>query len=124
MKSYIIAAIQDEIIFFFELKDRMFSLGDAYPFIARVQRYGATTGVILSTDGVAKEVQRFLREQSGARNKDFYAISSEDDIRTMIPKISNERAKLSATYGLREAFEPVGVDRTPILNAWFEKRIF
>jgi hypothetical protein len=44
----------------------MFGLGDAYPFTARVQRYGAHAGLIISTEGIAEEVQKFIKEQAGS----------------------------------------------------------
>jgi hypothetical protein len=47
---------------FFELKDREFGLGDAYPFVTRMQRYGADGGVIVSTERVADEVKGFIAE--------------------------------------------------------------
>ena len=57
----IIAEVQGHRMFF-ELKDREFGLGDAYPFVTRMQRYGADGGVIVSTERVADEVKGFIAE--------------------------------------------------------------
>lgn len=50
---------------FFELKDREFGLGDAYPFAYRLSRYGGSFGVIVTTDKIADEAKRFFQEQGG-----------------------------------------------------------
>jgi hypothetical protein len=115
----IIAKVGNESIFF-ELKDRMFGLGDAYPFTARVQRYGASAGVIISMDGIAQEVERFLTEQ--ARGQVIYQISGDKEVKTKIPSMLTERAKVSAISTIREVFMPAGIDPTPVLSVWSRKR--
>jgi hypothetical protein len=117
----IIAIVYGQRIFF-ELKDREFGLGDAYPFIARVQRYGASAGVIISMDGVAQAVQEFLRGPRGPLDQSFYTISGAEEAEMAIPIILTERSKMSAIYALGEAFSSVNLDFAPILNTWFERR--
>lgn len=50
---------------FFELKDREFGIGDAYPFAYRVDRYQGRIGVIATTDKVSTDAKKFLNEQEG-----------------------------------------------------------
>lgn len=48
---------------FFELKDREFGIGDAYPFAFRVERYQGRLGIIATTDKVSVDAKKFLNEQ-------------------------------------------------------------
>ena len=71
---------------FFELKDREFGLGDAYPFAARVPRYGGDFGIVLSTDGIAEEAKRYLQE--GAKRKpEFFILDSSKAIQAELPEV-------------------------------------
>lgn len=117
----IIAKMGNQSIFF-ELKDRTFGLGDAYPFTARVQRYGASAGVIISMDGIAEEVQRFLAEQARSLGQAIYTISGEKEVKTKIPTMLNERAEASAIDTIREVFMRVNIDPTAVLDVWLKKR--
>jgi hypothetical protein len=49
-------------IWIFELKDRTFSAGDAYPFNYRRSRYGADGAFIVTTDHVASDARRVFDE--------------------------------------------------------------
>ena len=51
-------------LWIFELKDREFGAGDAYPFNYRMARYAANRGVIVTTDKVSKDAKRVLEELS------------------------------------------------------------
>lgn len=51
---------------FLELKDREFGLGDAYPFASRVDRYGGSFGVVISTESIGNEPRKYLRMNSAA----------------------------------------------------------
>jgi hypothetical protein len=116
----IVAKVQDQTIFF-ELKDRVFGLGDAYPFTARVQRYGANTGVIITMEDVAEEAQKFLREQSRSLDNRIHTISGESEIRTKIPLILKGIARSAAAEIFNAAFMHSSIDPSSILNAWFAR---
>jgi len=117
----IIVTVRNQSIFF-ELKDRMFGLGDAYPFTARVQRYGANAGVIISMEGVADEVGKFLSEQSRSLGRAIYAIAGEREVRTEVPAMLLERAQLSVAEGLKEVFYDMGLNPAPIFEVWSKKK--
>jgi hypothetical protein len=51
-----------EEVWIFELKDRTFSAGDAYPFNYRRARYEATKAFIVTTDEVASDAKRIFDE--------------------------------------------------------------
>ena len=53
---------------FFELRDREFGLGDAYPFSFRIERYGGDVGVVVTTESVADEADKFFEEQKRRGN--------------------------------------------------------
>lgn len=117
----IIARVHGQVIFF-ELKDRMFGLGDAYPFTARVQRYGAHAGLIISTEGIAEEVRKFIKEQSRSLERSVYTISSEAEVRKDVPRIVNEIAMSAVIESFKRMFIRVDLDPTPILREWTNKR--
>ena len=64
----VIAGIQGTLMFF-ELKDREFGLGDAYPFNYRVARYGGEIGIVLTCDKVAQDAKTFFEEQTKLRRR-------------------------------------------------------
>lgn len=115
----IVAEIQGQSIFF-ELKDREFGLGDTYPFTARVQRYGARAGVIISMDDIAEEADKFLSEQSRSLGRPIYTMSGDSEVRTLLPSILRERAKSSAIESIKRVFRVAGVDPSPIMTTWAE----
>ena len=117
----IIARIHGQVIFF-ELKDRMFGLGDAYPFTARVQRYGAHAGLIISTEGIAEEVKKFIKEQARSLERSVYTISSEAEVRKDVPRIVDEIATSAVIESFKRMFIRGDLDPTPILREWSSKR--
>jgi hypothetical protein len=54
---------------FFELKDREFGLGDAYPFVYRLTRYGGLVGIIATMDKVSSDARLFFDED--VQRRDF-----------------------------------------------------
>lgn len=108
-------------IIFFELKDRMFGLGDAYPFTARIQRYGAHAGLIISTEGIAEEVQKFIDEQARSLGRRVHTISGEAEARKNVPLIVNEMAKSAVFEAFKRMFSNIDVDPTPIVREWSSK---
>jgi hypothetical protein len=62
----IVFGLRDDV-FFLELKDRAFGVGDAYPFNYRLQNWGGTFGIVFSTDRVAEEAKAvFARDPETA----------------------------------------------------------
>lgn len=118
---------------FFELKDREFGLGDAYPFVYRVSRYGGSLGVVVTTDKVAKDAKKFLKE--GIRTTglpglpvpafpviDFRTIEGESNIPKGVNDLVNELAK-SAVLTLVSRFGEFGLNVEPVVQAWLDAQI-
>jgi hypothetical protein len=116
----IVAHIQDQVVFF-ELKDRAFGLGDAYPFTARVQRYGANAGVIISMEGIAEEASKFLQEQARSLQSTIYTVAGEREVRAKVPEIVSRTAESAFIEAFQNLFQWSNVDVSPILRAWANK---
>ncbi len=107
---------------FFELKDREFGLGDAYPFAYRVTRYGGTFGVVVSTDRVADEAKKFFDEQRPNMGTRIEVMegppqSIEDGIPMLVDRLSR-----SGVYQLLyELADPLEINFTPFLQAWMDR---
>jgi len=114
---------------FFELKDREFGLGDAYPFVYRVSRYGGNWGIVVTTDKVAKDAKKFLEEQGGRtamlpgpQPVGFKTIEGENKIPQGISDLVNELTK-SAVLRLVSHFGEFGLSVEPVVAAWIDARI-
>lgn len=109
---------------FFELKDREFGLGDAYPFVYRTTRYGGTVGIVITMDKVSADAKRFFEEETQRRESPIKIryLEGPEQIRKEIPKIVEEIALLQA----RRIVEPfsfrTGFDLWPIVEYWFEHK--
>lgn len=103
---------------FFELKDREFGLGDAYPFSSRVQRYGGTAGVVISTEGVAEEVKKFLGEQQRTAPQRMYTIERDSDLEPELRRILDLLSHMAIRRTLSLVFEQVGLSIGPLVDAW------
>jgi hypothetical protein len=66
---------------FFELKDKMFSLGDAYPFGAKLPIIQAQHSIIVTTDQVGNDVKRHFEAARAGEKKAraSFIIYEEDD---------------------------------------------
>ncbi|GAW91316.1 hypothetical protein [Calderihabitans maritimus] len=53
--------------FFLELKDREFGLGDAYPFLFRITRYGGKLGIVVTMDKVSTDAKKFFEKETRRR---------------------------------------------------------
>jgi hypothetical protein len=114
---------------FFELKDREFGLGDAYPFVYRVSRYGGNWGIVVTTDKVAKDAKKFLGEQGGRtailpgpQLVGFKTIEGENKIPQGISGLVNELTK-SAVLRLVSHFGEFGLSVEPVVAAWLDAQI-
>jgi len=109
---------------FFELKDRDFGLGDAYPFLYRLERYGGSMGVVISTDHVAEEVKRFLQErQAGVRQAPVEVIEEGDSIPSLLPRLVDRISTVPANRIIQEFAEPFGVDPLPLFREWLVRAV-
>jgi hypothetical protein len=105
---------------FFELKDREFGLGDAYPFAYRVSRYGGAFGVVVTTDRVADEAKRFFEEQTRNMGAQIYTIEGAEAIEREMPALIDRFSRSGVLQLLVELAEPLALDPLPILNAWMD----
>lgn len=114
----IVASINGVTVFF-ELKDREFGLGDAYPFSSRVQRYGGDVGVILSMDRVAEEVVKYLNEQRGPT---IHALAGMGKIESDLRKVLEGIAVNAVLYSVSMLTARSRVDVKPLLQEWMRHR--
>lgn len=107
---------------FFELKDREFGVGDAYPFLYRIERYGGSYGVVLSTDRIAEEVKKLFSERGpGIRSVPIKTAEGVDSIKTDLPKLINKFSQVPAISVISELSESIGINLVPILHSWMNK---
>jgi hypothetical protein len=114
----IIAEIHGQKVFF-ELKDREFGLGDAYPFNSRMQRYGADGGVIVSTERVAEEVKQFLNEQQALP---ILPIEGTEEVDSTLSSFVNRLSKAMAVRLAGKLFMLVELNIEAIVRAWIDGR--
>jgi hypothetical protein len=101
----------------FELKDREFGLGDAYPFAYRVERYGGQVGIVVSTDRVAEEAEKFFQEQRSKAAASIETLSGariESGVRNLIDKYS----RLGVQRMLTNLSGPLGLNIAPLVSNW------
>ena len=106
---------------FFELKDREFGLGDAYPFAYRVSRYGGRYGVIVTTDKVADEAKKFFEEQSKDMRGGIIPLEGVIAAEERMPQMIDHFSRTGILQLLRQLTETWAIDPTPILTAWMDK---
>ncbi len=106
---------------FFELKDREFGLGDAYPFAYRVSRYGGAFGIVITTDKVADEAKKFFKEQRPNMGAKILEIEGQAEIEKRIIPLVDEFSRRGVMLLLSELAEPLALDPRPIVNAWMDR---
>ena len=116
----IIAEVQGMNVFF-ELKDREFGLGDAYPFSSRIERYGGNVGVILTMDKVATEAENFIREQAEKGIARMKYLEGKDPIDEGVPELVEEVSRTSVEMFFSEFTEELGIGVLPVLRSWLRK---
>jgi len=116
----IVADIQGMAVFF-ELKDREFGLGDAYPFGFRVERYGGDVGVVLTMDKVANEAKKFFEEQANRRSGRIETAEGKQTIEKDLPKLIEQISRNSVEIFFRELSEELGVGILPLAQKWLQK---
>jgi hypothetical protein len=106
---------------FFELKDREFGLGDAYPFVYRVARYGGLMGVVATTEKVSADAKKFFEEEarSPARSfSDIVCLEGPDGIGTGISRTVRDLAFLEVRRALAPVSERTDIDLWPVVRRW------
>lgn len=108
---------------FLELKDREFGLGDAYPFAARVSRYGGDFGIILTTDRVAEEARRFLEEpRPGVYSPNFEFLEGVEDIQSRLPELADRISQVAVRRQLTSTLGILGSSVIATVDAWMKSR--
>jgi len=107
---------------FFELKDREFGLGDAYPFAFRVSRYGGTFGVVVSTDRVAEEAKKFFQEQRPNIPGRIEFIEGEDAVESGVRALVDQFSRSGVIQLFAELAEPLAINLVPLLRLWMDKQ--
>jgi hypothetical protein len=106
---------------FFELKDREFGLGDAYPFAYRVTRYGGTFGVVVSMDCVADEAKKFFAEQRPNMGARIETLEGPEIIKSGIVSLVDRVSRTGVTQLMGEFDDAWMFILVPILQAWMEQ---
>lgn len=106
---------------FFELKDREFGLGDAYPFAYRVTRYGGSFGVVVTMDRVAEEAKKFFTEQRPAMGVRIETLEGQTGIETGIRTLVDRVSRTGVMQLLLELEEPLGVNTVPLVQVWMDR---
>ncbi len=103
---------------FFELKDRAFGLGDAYPFASRVVRYGGTYGVVLTTEAATQEAKDYFKEQQLR----IQVLEGTDAIERGLPAMIDLFSRAGVLQLAAELAESTDVmDLSPLVSAWMER---
>ncbi len=106
---------------FFELKDREFGLGDAYPFSYRVSRYGGACGVVVTTDKVAEEAKKFFKEQRREMPAKVIMLEGTESTKEGIRELVEDVSRTGVTMSLAEASTLFPIDPLPIIRAWMNQ---
>jgi hypothetical protein len=107
---------------FFELKDREFGLGDAYPFVYRTTRYGGRIGIVATMDRVSPDAKKFFEETHRREPVRIWYLEGPERIREDIPKIIEEIA-LSQARRMIEIFSiRLGLNLWPIVEYFLRKK--
>ena len=107
---------------FFELKDREFGLGDAYPFVYRITRYGGDSGIIATMDKVSTDAKKFFEEETHRREYPIKIqyLEGSKQIQEDIPKIVERMALSQARRIIRPFSIRIGFDLWPIVEYWLK----
>jgi len=109
---------------FFELKDREFGLGDAYPFVYRINRYGGRVGIVATMDKVSTDAKKFFKEETHRRGYpiEIRYFEGSKDIQKGIPKIVEEMALSQVRRIIWPFSARIGFDLWPIVEYWISTK--
>ena len=107
---------------FFELKDREFGLGDAYPFVYRITRYGGAGGIIATLDKVSTDAKKFFEEETHRREYPIRIqyLEGPKQIQEGIPHIVEQLALSQARRMIQPFSIRIGFDLWPIVEYWLK----
>jgi hypothetical protein len=103
----------------FELKDREFGLGDAYPFAYRLDRYGGNLGIVVSTDKIAQEAEKFFHEQRSKSAASIETLAAER-IETGVRDLVDKYSRAGAQRVLNNLSVPLGINIGPLVSNWMD----
>lgn len=109
---------------FLELKDREFGLGDAYPFIYRVTRYGGSIGIVSTMDRVSTDAISFFKEEVNRRESlvQIRCLAGLVDIKEGIAELVKDMS-LRQVRGLIQPFSRrLGFGLWPLVERWINKK--
>jgi len=108
---------------FLELKDREFGLGDAYPFVYRITRYGGRVGIVATMDKVSTDARKFFEEETHRREYlKIQPLEGLKNIQKGIPKIVEEMALSQVRRIIRPFSARIGFDLWPIVECWISTK--
>jgi hypothetical protein len=107
---------------FFELKDREFGLGDAYPFAFRVSRYGGTFGAVVTTERVADEAKKFFEEQAPNMPARIEFIEGEGALESGVQELVDRFSRSGVMQVVADLTEPLAISVVPLLRRWMERQ--
>jgi hypothetical protein len=103
---------------FLELKDREFGVGDAYPFLYRIQRYGGSLGIVVCTSRIGDEVKTLFREPGTTK---IATIEGIKEIQGSLPRLIDEFLADIVVSLLDSLTEDLGINLGPLAKAWMSK---
>jgi hypothetical protein len=103
---------------FFELKDREFGLGDAYPFNYRLNRFGGDYGIVVTADTVSGEASKFFKEQSGDDGVKIRIFDKDSDIYKKLPDFISTLMLNSTSRQITRNFQISAVVLPKLVKAW------
>lgn len=120
----IVVTVQGERALF-ELKNREFGLGDAYPFGFRVERYRGSVGVIATTDKVSDDAKRLFRDEvSQRRGVDIDFLEGEQDIESRMSDLMERLSKRAIERFFVDFSEQIGIDLRPLIQTWMDSSVY
>jgi len=110
---------------FFELKDREFGLGDAYPFVYRTTRYAGRIGIVATMDKVSTDAQKFFGEETERRESpiNIQYLEGPEAIQRGIRELIEHTSLLQVRRLVRPFSRTIGFDLWPIIQNWLDTRI-
>jgi hypothetical protein len=110
---------------FFELKDREFGLGDAYPFVYRVTRYGGRSGIVATMDKVSTDARKFFEEETQRREYPIQIqyLEGSKNIQRGITKLIEDMSLSQARRLTRPFSVSTGFDLWPIVEYWISAKM-
>jgi len=99
----------------FELKDREFGLGDAYPFAYRLSRYEGDLGIIITMDKISKDAKKFFHEEMKRSDLNIEYIEGPESINEKMHKIIEKLVKDQINKLISPFSSIIGLNFFPII---------